>query len=86
MTTNSPRVGIMSSGDMGSGFGKVLHANGLEVYLEGPQPHDVAEAALFFSGTGHYDIMQLRRQLPADTQLALQALRAQVYTPMGARK
>lgn len=32
MTTNAPRVGIMSSGDMGSGFGKVLHANGLQVY------------------------------------------------------
>jgi 3-hydroxyisobutyrate dehydrogenase-like beta-hydroxyacid dehydrogenase len=32
MTINAPRVGIMSSGDMGSGFGKVLHDNGLQVY------------------------------------------------------
>lgn len=61
-------------------------AHGLEVYLDDPQAHDVAEAALFFTGTGHYDIMQVRRQLPADTQLAMDALRAQVYTPMGARK
>ena len=28
----SPRVGIMSAGDMGSGFGAVLHAQGLQVY------------------------------------------------------
>jgi 3-hydroxyisobutyrate dehydrogenase-like beta-hydroxyacid dehydrogenase len=32
MTNSSPRVGIMSAGDMGSGFGTVLHAQGLEVY------------------------------------------------------
>ena len=32
MTTSSPRVGIMSAGDMGSGFGSVLHAQGLEVF------------------------------------------------------
>jgi 3-hydroxyisobutyrate dehydrogenase-like beta-hydroxyacid dehydrogenase len=32
MTTSAPRVGIMSAGDMGSGFGKVLHAHGLQVY------------------------------------------------------
>lgn len=29
---SSPRVGIMSSGDMGGGIGRVLHANGLDVY------------------------------------------------------
>ena len=28
MTNTSPRVGIMSAGDMGSGFGSVLHAEG----------------------------------------------------------
>jgi putative dehydrogenase len=32
MANTSPRVGIMSAGDMGSGFGSVLHAQGLEVY------------------------------------------------------
>jgi 3-hydroxyisobutyrate dehydrogenase-like beta-hydroxyacid dehydrogenase len=32
MTNSSPRVGIMSAGDMGSGFGSVLHVQGLEVY------------------------------------------------------
>ena len=32
MATTSLRVGIMSAGDMGSGFGSVLHAQGLEVY------------------------------------------------------
>jgi putative dehydrogenase len=32
MTNNNPRVGIMSAGDMGSGFGGVLHGQGLEVY------------------------------------------------------
>src|SRR5690606_23061233 len=32
MATNSPRTGIMSAGDMGSGFGTVLHAAGLQVY------------------------------------------------------
>src|SRR5690606_9848533 len=32
MSASNPRVGIMSSGDMGSGIGGVLHANGLEVY------------------------------------------------------
>ena len=32
MVNTSPRVGIMSAGDMGSGFGSVLHAQGLEVY------------------------------------------------------
>lgn len=32
MTNTAPRVGIMSAGDMGSGFGSVLHAHGLEVY------------------------------------------------------
>lgn len=32
MTNTSPRVGIMSAGDMGSGFGSVLHAQGLEVF------------------------------------------------------
>jgi 3-hydroxyisobutyrate dehydrogenase-like beta-hydroxyacid dehydrogenase len=32
MTNTNPRVGIMSAGDMGSGFGTVLHAHGLEVY------------------------------------------------------
>jgi 3-hydroxyisobutyrate dehydrogenase-like beta-hydroxyacid dehydrogenase len=32
MATTSPRVGIMSAGDMGSGFGSVLHAQGIQVY------------------------------------------------------
>jgi 3-hydroxyisobutyrate dehydrogenase-like beta-hydroxyacid dehydrogenase len=32
MTNSHLRAGIMSSGDMGSGFGSVLHAAGLEVY------------------------------------------------------
>jgi len=32
MANTSPRVGIMSAGDMGSGFGSVLHTQGLEVY------------------------------------------------------
>jgi 3-hydroxyisobutyrate dehydrogenase-like beta-hydroxyacid dehydrogenase len=32
MANTSPKVGIMSAGDMGSGFGSVLHAQGLEVY------------------------------------------------------
>ena len=32
MAITSPRVGIMSAGDMGSGFGSVLHAQGLDVY------------------------------------------------------
>lgn len=32
MTNTSPRVGIMSAGDMGSGFGSVLHAQGIEVF------------------------------------------------------
>jgi 3-hydroxyisobutyrate dehydrogenase-like beta-hydroxyacid dehydrogenase len=30
--TNLRRIGIMSVGDMGAGFGSVLHQNGLEVY------------------------------------------------------
>lgn len=32
MASTHPRVGIMSAGDMGSGFGAVLHAHGVEVY------------------------------------------------------
>lgn len=32
MFTETPRVAVMSSGDMGGGIGGVLHANGLETY------------------------------------------------------
>ena len=32
MVKTSPRVGVMSAGDMGSGFGSVLSKQGLEVY------------------------------------------------------
>ena len=32
MATNNPRIGIMSAGDMGSGFGSVLHTQGLDVH------------------------------------------------------
>lgn len=59
---------------------------GLTLYIEESQLHDVAEAALFFTGTSRYDALQARKCLADDTLLALDALKAQVYTPLGPKK
>ena len=49
-------------------------AAGLALYVTPQQAHDVAQAALFFTGTAHFDTIQVRQQASADTLLAATAL------------
>lgn len=47
---------------------------GLALYVDSEQAHDVAQAALFFTGTAHFDTLIVRRNASAETRLAAQAL------------
>ena len=50
-------------------------AEGLTLYIESDQVPDVAQAALFFTGTARFDTAQLRRAAPREVLLAAQSLK-----------
>ena len=50
-------------------------AEGLALYVGPEQAHDVAQAALFFTGTAHFDTIKVRESANREVRLAAAALR-----------